>query len=48
MDPRGNRRFSLTARHIDPDRMISQEDKDDAAIKGAIPEHAQAFAYNGN
>ncbi|KAK4137082.1 hypothetical protein BT67DRAFT_448305 [Trichocladium antarcticum] len=48
VDPRGNRRFSLTARHIDPDRMISQEDKDDAAIKGAIPEHAQAFAYNGN
>jgi hypothetical protein len=47
VEPHGNRRFSLTARYIDPDRMASQEDKDDAAVKGAIPAHAQAFAYDG-
>jgi hypothetical protein len=41
------RRFSLTGRYIDPERMASQEDRDDAAIKGAIPTHAQAFVYDG-
>lgn len=41
------RRFSLTARYIDPERMTSQADRDDAAVKGAIPEHAKEFVYDG-
>jgi hypothetical protein len=41
------RRFSLTARYIDPERMADQADRDDAAVKGAMPAHAQAFAYDG-
>ncbi len=41
------RRFSLTGRYIDPERMTSQADRDDAAVKGAIPPHAQAFTYDG-
>jgi hypothetical protein len=41
------RRFSLTARYIDPERMTLQADRDDAAVKGAIPDHAQAFVYDG-
>ncbi|KAL1836146.1 hypothetical protein VTJ49DRAFT_5532 [Mycothermus thermophilus] len=47
VDPYGKRRFSLTARYIDPAKMTSQEDIDDAAVKGAIPEHARAFTYDG-
>ncbi|KAL2269594.1 hypothetical protein VTJ83DRAFT_1778 [Remersonia thermophila] len=47
VDPHGKRRFSLTARYIDPAKMTSQEDIDDAAVKGAIPEHAKAFTYDG-
>ncbi|AEO54781.1 hypothetical protein MYCTH_100011 [Thermothelomyces thermophilus ATCC 42464] len=47
VEPYGKRRFSLTARYIDPEKMESQEDRDDAAVKGAIPKHAQAFSYDG-
>ncbi|KAL2198595.1 hypothetical protein P885DRAFT_33104 [Corynascus similis CBS 632.67] len=47
VEPYGKRRFSLTARYIDPEKMESQEDRDDAAVKGAIPEHAKAFVYDG-
>ncbi|SPQ19543.1 747741fe-b9b0-4527-9d33-d1795b9f6765 [Thermothielavioides terrestris] len=47
VDPHGKRRFSLTARYIDPEKMTSQADRDDAIIKGAIPAHAQAFVYDG-
>ena len=35
------RRFSLTARYMDPERMATQADRDEAAVKGAIPEHAK-------
>ncbi|KXX72818.1 hypothetical protein MMYC01_210500 [Madurella mycetomatis] len=48
VEPYGKRRFSLTARYIDPTRMALQSDKDDAIVKGAIPEHAKAFEYHGN
>ncbi|KAL2262770.1 hypothetical protein VTK26DRAFT_115 [Humicola hyalothermophila] len=48
VDPYGSRRFSLTARYIDPEKMTLQEDKDDAAVKGAIPAHAKTFEYYGN
>ena len=41
------RRFSLTARYMDPERMATQADRDEAAVKGAIPEHAKDFVYNG-
>ena len=41
------RRFSLTARYIDPEKMTLQADRDAAAVKGAIPKHAQAFVYDG-
>ncbi|KAL2161356.1 hypothetical protein VTH06DRAFT_8578 [Thermothelomyces fergusii] len=47
VEPHGKRRFSLTARYIDPAKMESQEDRDDAAVKGAIPKHAEAFSYDG-
>ncbi|KAL2183253.1 hypothetical protein L209DRAFT_813165 [Thermothelomyces heterothallicus CBS 203.75] len=47
VEPYGKRRFSLTARYIDPEKMESQEDREDAAVKGAIPKHAQAFSYDG-
>ncbi|KAK3996318.1 hypothetical protein QBC44DRAFT_232180, partial [Cladorrhinum sp. PSN332] len=47
VQPMGNRRFALTARYIDPEKMTLQSDKDDAALKGAIPQHAQNFEYNG-
>ncbi|KAH6855041.1 hypothetical protein B0I37DRAFT_305211 [Chaetomium sp. MPI-CAGE-AT-0009] len=47
VDPHGMRRFSLTARHMDPERMTTQEDRDDAAVKGAMPKHAEAFVYDG-
>ncbi|KAK4229938.1 hypothetical protein QBC38DRAFT_69141 [Podospora fimiseda] len=47
VQPMGNRRFALTARYIDPDKMQSQSDRDDAALKGSIPAHAEQFAYNG-
>ncbi|KAK4124876.1 hypothetical protein N657DRAFT_615930 [Parathielavia appendiculata] len=47
VDPYGMRRFSLTARYIDPERMTLQADRDDAAVKGAIPKHAEAFVYDG-
>ncbi|KAM7209622.1 hypothetical protein V8F20_000025 [Naviculisporaceae sp. PSN 640] len=47
VEPMGSRRFSLTCRYIDPDKMSSQADRDDAAVKGAIPEHAKNFVYNG-
>ncbi|EAQ89767.1 hypothetical protein CHGG_06386 [Chaetomium globosum CBS 148.51] len=47
VDPDGARRFSLTARYMDPERMATQADRDDAAVKGAIPEHAKAFVYDG-
>jgi hypothetical protein len=33
---------------MDPDRMSSQADRDDAAVKGAMPQHAEAFVYDGN
>ncbi|KAK4145728.1 uncharacterized protein C8A04DRAFT_26473 [Dichotomopilus funicola] len=45
--PKGNRRFSLTARYIDPMRIADLDDRADAYSKGAIPEHAQSFAYDG-
>jgi hypothetical protein len=41
------RRFSLTARYMDPERMATQADRDEAAVKGAIPEHAKDFVYDG-
>ncbi|KAK4161472.1 hypothetical protein QBC43DRAFT_268635 [Cladorrhinum sp. PSN259] len=47
VQPMGNRRFALTARYIDPQKMTLQSDKDDAAVKGAIPKHAENFVYNG-
>ncbi|KAM7222874.1 hypothetical protein V8F06_001772 [Rhypophila decipiens] len=47
VEPMGRRRFALTCRYIDPDKMTDQADRDDAAIKGAIPEHAKKFVYNG-
>ncbi|KAL2017379.1 hypothetical protein VTK56DRAFT_2259 [Thermocarpiscus australiensis] len=47
VNPYGKRRFSLTARYIDPDKMTLQSDKDDAAVKGAIPARARAFEYHG-
>jgi len=28
--------------------MKTHEDRDDAAVKGAIPEHAKEFVYNGD
>lgn len=40
------RRFSLTARCMDPERMATQADRDEAAVKGAIPEHAKDFVYD--
>ncbi|KAK3298414.1 uncharacterized protein B0H64DRAFT_353969 [Chaetomium fimeti] len=45
--PHGTRRFSLTARYMDPERMTTQQDRDDVAVKGAMPKHAEAFAYDG-
>ncbi|KAK0703506.1 hypothetical protein B0T26DRAFT_744306 [Lasiosphaeria miniovina] len=48
VEPMGGRRFSLTCRYIDPDKMQSQSDKDDAAVKGAIPAASFAFKYDGN
>ncbi|KAK3365209.1 hypothetical protein B0T24DRAFT_428302 [Lasiosphaeria ovina] len=48
VEPMGGRRFSLTCRYIDPDKMQSQGDKDDAAVKGAIPAASFAFKYDGN
>ncbi|KAK0661566.1 hypothetical protein QBC41DRAFT_382939, partial [Cercophora samala] len=45
--PEGKRRFALTARFVDPEKMEEQADRDDALIKGAIPAHAAAFEYNG-
>lgn len=47
VEPMGSRRFSMTCRYIDPAKMRSQADKDDAAIKGAIPEHTRNCVYNG-
>ncbi|KAL2130787.1 hypothetical protein VTI74DRAFT_5948 [Chaetomium olivicolor] len=47
VEPQGMRRFSLTARFIDPKKMTLQADRDDAIIKGAIPKHAQSFVYDG-
>ncbi|KAK0628598.1 hypothetical protein B0T17DRAFT_588674 [Bombardia bombarda] len=48
VEPMGMRRFSLTCRYIDPDKMKTQADRDDAAAKGAFPEHSTSFAYNGD
>ncbi|KAK3336035.1 hypothetical protein B0T19DRAFT_408328 [Cercophora scortea] len=48
VEPMGGRRFSLTCRHIDPEKMASDEDRQDAAVKGAIPEYSHSFAYNGD
>ncbi|KAK4178904.1 hypothetical protein QBC36DRAFT_181507 [Triangularia setosa] len=45
--PEGKRRFALTARFVDPEKMELQSDKDDATVKGAIPPHAADFAYDG-
>ncbi|KAK4240107.1 hypothetical protein C8A03DRAFT_13524 [Achaetomium macrosporum] len=47
VDPHGMRRFSLTARYIDPEKMESQEDRNEAITRGAIPPRAQAFVYDG-
>ncbi|KAK4187259.1 hypothetical protein QBC35DRAFT_385243 [Podospora australis] len=46
--PQGNRRFALTARYIDPTKMASQEDREDAITKGAVPDWARQFEYQGN
>ncbi|KAK3363435.1 hypothetical protein B0T25DRAFT_442633 [Lasiosphaeria hispida] len=48
VEPFGGRRFSMTSRYIDPGKMTLQADKDDAAVKGAIPAHSQEFTYDGN
>ncbi|KAK3310812.1 uncharacterized protein B0T15DRAFT_387684 [Chaetomium strumarium] len=45
--PHGNRRFSLTARYIDPEKMDSEEDKNEAITRGQIPQRAAGFVYNG-
>lgn len=45
--PEGKRRFALTARFIDPEKMELQADRDDALVKGTIPEYAAAFEYDG-
>lgn len=37
----------MTCRYIDPTKMKTQEDRDDAAVKGAIPEHARGFVFRG-
>ncbi|KAK3694575.1 hypothetical protein B0T22DRAFT_496957 [Podospora appendiculata] len=47
VEPMGGRRFSLTCRYIDPEKMASDEDRQEAAVKGAIPEYSHSFAYNG-
>lgn len=47
VEPMGSRRFSMTCRYIDPTKMKTQADRDNAAIKGAIPEHAREFVYDG-
>ncbi|KAK0729879.1 hypothetical protein B0H67DRAFT_651426 [Lasiosphaeris hirsuta] len=48
VEPFGERRFSMTSRYIDPEKMTLQADREDAAVKGAIPSHSYAFAYAGN
>ncbi|KAK3394752.1 hypothetical protein B0H63DRAFT_555922 [Podospora didyma] len=48
VEPMGGRRFSLTYRYIDPNKMMTQADKDDAAVKGAISEAPFRFKYAGN
>ncbi|KAK3330470.1 hypothetical protein B0H66DRAFT_612078, partial [Apodospora peruviana] len=47
IEPMGCRQFSMTCRYIDPERMRSQADRDDAAVKGKIPAHSLEFVYNG-
>ncbi|KAK1758514.1 hypothetical protein QBC47DRAFT_374919 [Echria macrotheca] len=46
VEPLGDRRFSLTSRYIDPSKMEHQADRDDAAIKGRIPEESFIYSYN--
>ncbi|KAJ4298633.1 hypothetical protein N0V88_003664 [Collariella sp. IMI 366227] len=42
------RNFTLTkARYIDPEKMTLQSDRDDAMIRGTIPDHAKDFIYDG-
>ncbi|KAB5547281.1 hypothetical protein GE09DRAFT_206578 [Coniochaeta sp. 2T2.1] len=48
VEPHGGRRFALTCRYMDPDRMATEEDKTQAAIKGTLPPHAQKFEYHGD
>lgn len=45
VDPVGQRRFSLTSRYIDPKKMKSAADREDAAIKGAMPPNSDIYMY---
>ncbi|KAK0633210.1 hypothetical protein B0T14DRAFT_418195, partial [Immersiella caudata] len=47
VEPRGERRFSLTSRFVDPAKMASDEDRADAQVNGAIPAAAASYAYDG-
>ena len=47
MVPEGVRRFSMTCRTILPHMMASEEDREDARIKGAMPADCARYAYDG-
>lgn len=46
VDPKGMRRFALTSRHIDLDK-LDETTRAEAEVKGTVPAKAAAFAYDG-
>ncbi|KFY90370.1 hypothetical protein V498_06017 [Pseudogymnoascus sp. VKM F-4517 (FW-2822)] len=46
--PHGTLRFALTCRYIRPDMLENDAEREDARIKGALPEGHEQYKYNGD
>ena len=47
VDPFGKRRYALTCRYIVPEKLPDDRTREEAAQKGAIPDWARTFRYDG-
>ena len=48
VEPCGKRRYALTSRYIDPEKIKEEDRRDEAIEDGEIPARAQKFTYNGD
>ena len=46
--PQGRLRFALTCRYVRPELMANDEERQQAEIKGKLPDGHEAYAYDGD